>query len=410
MSLMDRFYLSTDNMDYNMGMISMSTSNCVFCVGCGLCQACSKAELQINDKGFSYPVSGEQEWLDKVCPIGNLPAREYDDSTIWGRSETVCFGWSNNPELRMHASSGGIISEIACYLLKTGQVDGVIHVCADTDNQTTNNTTISYSREDVIKKAGSRYSISHPLDIIRELDPAKKYAFIGKPCDVVALRNYQEMNPENIEIVPILLSFFCMGLPSVQAQEKLLKALDSDISRCKSLTYRGNGWPGYATVVNKDGTSVQIDYDSSWGKILGRDLMPACRFCLDGIGEAADISCGDAWYIGDNGKPDFSEHEGRNVVFARTPRGLDIINDMINEGTATFKKVEDPEAYLPRIQRSQFFRRASMSSRIAALRLMRKPYPKYPKGLMNSYSKHITLKERIKVFLGTCKRISKGVI
>ena len=182
------------------------------------------------------------------------------------------------------------------------------------------------------------------------------------------------------------------------------------MERCMSLTYRGNGWPGYATAVNKDGTSKKIDYDSSWGKILGRDLMPACRFCLDGIGEAADISCGDAWYAGGNGKPVFSEHEGRNIVFARTSEGLDILQGMMDEGNVTFEKVEDLESYLSTIQKSQFFRRASMSSRIAALRIMRKPYPKYPKELMNSYNKGISLKEKLRVFLGTCKRISRGVI
>ena len=238
----------------------------------------------------------------------------------------------------------------------------------------------------------------------------RRYAFIGKPCDVVALRNYQKINPDNRKVIPILLSFFCMGLPSVQAQEKLLTALDSDMERCMSLTYRGNGWPGYATAVNKDGTSKKIDYDSSWGKILGRDLMPACRFCLDGIGEAADISCGDAWYVSGDGRPDFSEHEGRNIVFARTSEGLNILQEMMDEGNATFEKVEDLESYLSTIQKSQFFRRASMSSRIAALRIMRKPYPKYPKELMNSYNKGIPLKEKLRVFLGTCKRISRGVI
>lgn len=388
----------------------MKESTVQYCVGCGLCQACSKAELNINGRGFSYPVSGEQEWLDAVCPNGNLPISEYDSSSIWGRNKAVYFGWSNHQELRIRASSGGIISEIASYLLTTGKVEGVIHICAAPESQTTNITTISYSAEEVVQKAGSRYSISHPLEILATLDLSKRYAFIGKPCDVVALRNYQKINPDNKKVIPILLSFFCMGLPSVQAQEKLLTALDSDMERCMSLTYRGNGWPGYATAVNKDGTSKKIDYDSSWGKILGRDLMPACRFCLDGIGEAADISCGDAWYVSGNGKPDFSEHEGRNIVFARTSEGLDILQGMMDEGNATFEKVEDLESYLSTIQKSQFFRRASMSSRVAALRFMRKPYPKYPKELMKSYNKGIPLKEKLRVFLGTCKRISRGVI
>ena len=381
-----------------------------YCVGCGLCQACAKAELNIDNKGYYYPATGDEKWMEAVCPIGNLPKEEYNSSSIWGRREAVYYGWSDNIQVRTKASSGGVVSEIAAFLLNTKTVDGIIHISADALHQTENVTTISYSVEDVYSKCGSRYSISHPLDILDRLDLGKTYAFIGKPCDIVTLRNYQKVNPDNKRVIPILLSFFCMGLPSVDAQEKLLTALNSDRESCRILVYRGNGWPGFATAVNEDGSSKQIDYSSSWGKILGRDLMPACRFCMDGIGEAADISCGDAWYVGENGEPDFSEHEGRNIVFARTQLGLEILKKMENIGTVTLKVVDNPETYLATVQRSQFFRRASMKSRIAALRIMGKAYPRYPKEMLEAFSQHITVKERLKTFLGTCRRILKGAI
>lgn len=388
----------------------MNNAGMDYCTGCGLCKACDKAELGTDNKGFSYPVSGDQEWLSAVCPIGNLPREEYSTASIWGRREGIFFGWSTNPAVRYSASSGGVLSEVAIHLLRSKTVDGIIHVCADPGHQTENVTTISRSPEEVVSRCGSRYSISHPLDILGKLDMTERYAFIGKPCDVVALKNYQRINPDHKRVIPILLSFFCMGVPSVQAQEKLLAALGSDVDSCRHLTYRGNGWPGFATAVHKDGSTKSLDYGASWGNILGRDLMPACRFCMDGVGEAADISCGDAWYVGKNGKPDFSEHEGRNVVFARTSLGAEVLKEMEELQSVTLKTIDDPERYLSAVQRSQFFRRASMKSRIAALRMMRKPYPHYPKDILDACSRALSLKARIKAFLGTCKRISKGVI
>ena len=381
-----------------------------YCVGCGLCQALHKAELNIDSKGFSYPYSGDTNWLDSICPIGHLPINNYDFGSIWGRAIDIYFGWSNNSQLRNRASSGGMISEIAIYLLESKIVDGIIHISANTEQPTENLTEISYSAEEIVSKCGSRYSISHPLDIIGELDTNKRYAFIGKPCDVVALRNYQRKYPVHGEIIPILISFFCMGIPSVQAQEKLLSELGSDSQKCKSLSYRGNGWPGSTTVVNKDGSFAEIDYGTCWGKILGRDLMPACRFCIDGVGEAADISCGDAWYVGENGMPDFTEHDGRNIVFARTPLGADVLRHMADNKSITLEMVENAEAYLAQSQPSQFFRRASMKSRIGALRIMQKPYPHYPKEMLNKYGRHISFLEHAKMFYGTCKRIMKGII
>lgn len=113
------------------------------------------------------------------------------------------------------------------------------------------------------------------------------------------------IKPQLKETIPYLFSFFCMGLPSESAQIKLLKKLEC--KECKSLDYRGNGWPGFATAIDKDSKVHQITYDESWGEILGRDLMPVCKFCIDGIGEMADIACGDAWYLTSENTPDFSE-------------------------------------------------------------------------------------------------------
>ena len=53
----------------------------------------------------------------------------------------------------------------------------------------------------------------------------KKYAFIGKPCDVTVLKNFQKLNPIIAEVIPITMSFFCAGLPSIDAQKKLLEEM-----------------------------------------------------------------------------------------------------------------------------------------------------------------------------------------
>ena len=133
----------------------------------------------------------------------------------------------------------------------------------------------------------------------------KKYAFIGKPCDVTVLKNFQKLNPIIAEMIPITMSFFCAGLPRIDAQKKLLEEMGCN-GRVVSLRYRGNGWPGYATVNLENGKQCKMDYNTSWGKILGRDIMKMCRFCLDGIGEMADIACCDVWYLTEDNKPNFT--------------------------------------------------------------------------------------------------------
>lgn len=378
-----------------------------FCTGCGLCTTLGKSKLKQDKKGFFYPESNDNIFKD-VCPISGVHTKLLDKDDIWGKNEAVYLGWSNNPDIRKKASSGGVLTEVACYLLKSKKVDAIIQIGTDPSNPVKTKLFFSMTERDVISHCGSRYGISSPLIELNKIERGKRYAFIGKPCDVVALRNYFNIKPEMKETIPYLLSFFCMGLPSDIAQVNLLKRLNCE--NCISLDYRGNGWPGFATAIDEQNNIHQITYDESWGKILGRDLMPACKFCIDGIGEMADISCGDAWYLTKENKPDFSEHMGRNVVFARTVQGNMLLNEMKKENLIFLKEYEKYQVELPLIQKSQWNRRREMQSRILAMKLLLKSSPSYNKTVLSKYSRGLSLKDRLRIIISTGKRILKGKV
>ena len=242
----------------------------------------------------------------------------------------------------------------------------------------------------------------------KQLHQGKHYAFVGKPCDVAALRSYTEMYSELKESIKYMFSFFCAGMPSTAAQHQLLSSLGVNEDDCSGLNYRGNGWPGYATARCKDGSVRQMTYDESWGKILGRDVRRICRFCFDGIGLSADISCGDAWYKGKDNKPDFRENNGRNVVFLRTKSGQEVFEECLNSGEITGGKHMEDE--LQFIQKYQFDRRNTMISRIAALRICRKPYPLYSFANMKELAKNASLRLHLSILKGTIQRCRTGKI
>lgn len=378
-----------------------------YCTGCNLCKVLGEGSLEIDNKGFFHPKELNEKFENGVCPSCGVQSKRLSRESIWGKKEEVYLGWSSDPMIRKSASSGGTITSIACYLLINNIVDGIIQICESNKIPYKTKTVINYSIEDVLHCKGSRYSISHPLDIFEELDKNKKYCLIGKPCDITVFKNYLSLDPDINNVITLSLSFFCMGLPSDKAQLKLLNKLDTNLEKIKEINYRGNGWPGYATALNLDNSKKSITYDESWGKILGRDLMPYCRYCIDGIGEDADISCGDAWYEKD-GKPDFNEHDGRNVIFARTKKGKDLLEQMGQAKKIYIEKIDNYEEYLRIIQHSQFMRRATLKSRILALKLMMRPYPHYSNDVLNSYSRQVNFKENTRVFLGMLKRIFKG--
>lgn len=374
-----------------------------YCTGCGLCKAIGRSEIQKDERGFFHPV--EEQNLHDLCPASGLQCSSFDKTNVWGRNHGVFIGWTNDRLLRQKASSGGITTQAACYLLENNYVDCVIHVGADEKDPTKTKLIYSRTAEEVKVHCGSRYSVSSPLLEVDKLDLQKKYAFIGKPCDVIALRNYMDILPELRKSILYVFSFFCMGVPSEKAQAKLLSELGC--KNCKSLTYRGNGWPGFTTSEDADGKTAKMDYNSSWGRILGRDLMTACKYCVDGIGEMADISCGDAWYLTENQKPDFREHDGRNVIFARTEIGFQLLSEMKRKGVISMEEYGNYKQELPLIQTSQYNRRRQMLARILALRVLLEPAPNYPLSLLRSYASGMSFGDFFKTFAGTCKRIWK---
>lgn len=393
------------------GSLFMNDYIAEYCVGCGLCESLNICKLYADEKGFVHPVLNKEayEKLCMLCPSAGVQLNEMDTDKVWGRDIGVYYGWSLNEYIRNKASSGGILSELAIYLLQSKKVDAIIQTCADPNDPVKTITCCNVTKEQVINACGSRYSISHPLGIINKLDLNKKYAFIGKPCDVTALSNYLACEPELKDVFPYKLSFFCAGMPSDIAQNILLDKLGC--VNCTELSYRGNGWPGYTTAKDKEGNEYRINYISSWGKILGRDIAKVCRFCIDGIGEMADVSAADAWYLNELGEPDFSEHEGRNLIFARTAVGLELIREARDAKCIELQKCDNK--YLKEfsmVQKHQFVRKTTMYPKIIALKVFHRARPAYNRSILKKYMCFSSPKMIIKTFAGTVKRILNGKI
>ncbi|RZA07932.1 MAG: hypothetical protein EOO68_02720, partial [Moraxellaceae bacterium] len=130
--------------------------------------------------------------------------------------------------------------------------------------------------------------------------------------------------------IPIILSFMCAGIPSQNATLDVIKKMGADPTKIESFRYRGDGWPGMARAIATGGQSFEMDYNSSWGNILGKQLQYRCKICADGTGEFADVVCADAWY-GKDGYPDFAERDGRSLIISRTAAG----NQLLANATAS---------------------------------------------------------------------------
>lgn len=353
------------------------------------------------------PVSdGAERKIAAACPGAVVAPWEAAPTThcYWGPLRRVTTGHSPDPEIRHEGSSGGALSALLIFALERGLVDRAIHVLADPADPTGNIMTVSRTRAEVIAGAGSRYSASSPLaQIEAALAEGGRFAFVGKPCDVSALRRLAKVDPRVDVHVPLMLSFFCGGMPSRAGVDRILAALEVPRDELVSFRYRGQGWPGLATAVTRSGRVAEMSYAESWGGYLAKEVQFRCKICPDAVGGAADIACADAWYGGESGYPQFEERDGRSLIIARTPAGEQLLQDADQTRALELEPLDAMEIDL--MQPSQARRKRLISARMAALAVTGNPRPDFRGVSVDEAACDASLRESAHSFLGTVRRI-----
>ncbi len=308
------------------------------CIGCGLCQAIAGAErIRVckTQSGYEQPVvQGELDHaaVDRIyaaCPgtrIEGLPERLVEADTrhddVWGPWRRIVRGWAADPAIRFEGSTGGVLTALGIYLLESKRVDFILQVRASKSEPSFGERCLSFSRADVIAAAGSRYGPAAPLiDIDAVLDRGRPFAFIAKPCDVAALRNYAAQDSRVDELLKYCLVMVCGGYGTPQGTLDFYRRHGIDPDTVTGLRYRGRGCPGPTRVETRAGAR-EFHYIDFWGEDETTWTLPfRCKICPDGIGEAADIAAADTWIGGGPNRADSEIDPGTNAIIARTRAG-----------------------------------------------------------------------------------------
>ncbi|MCB1333344.1 MAG: Coenzyme F420 hydrogenase/dehydrogenase, beta subunit C-terminal domain [Roseivivax sp.] len=383
------------------------------CAGCGACAgiAPGKVAMTVAAPGFLRPsqlarLNAEEEAaIAAACPgLGQRVAPEgRSDDVLWGPYVWMKTGHATDPDLRFAGSSGGALSRMLIHLVETGVVDAAVTNGADPDLPIGNVTVIAADPAEVAASAGSRYAPSAPLARLAELKAdGRRFAFVGKPCDVAALRALIARDPSLNTVFPVLLSFFCAGVPSHAGGRAVLAALGTTLEDTAAFRFRGNGWPGRATARDRAGEERSMSYHDSWGQILSRHVQHRCKICADGSGLAADIVCADAWEADEAGYPLFDEGAGTSLIVARTAHGAALLADAETAGAIATQPFD--VATLAAIQPGQRERRRALLARLAARRLAGLPIPRYTGLRLAAAARQNPLSRNVKNFLGMMRR------
>jgi coenzyme F420 hydrogenase subunit beta len=385
------------------------------CIGCGACQYfCGKDSIELKNIEtigirpiFKKVQDDNYTECLKFCPgysIGSTRDLQHNEHLIShpliGPTLEIWQGYASDKDIRYNASSGGAVSALASYCLERENMAFVLHTGMDQDTPWYNKTVQSKSRAELVTRAGSRYAPSSPCEALSLIeDSANPCVFIGKPCDVAAVSELRKYRPKLDANLGLVLTFFCAGPPCTAGTLSLLKELNVEKQNANEIRYRGKGWPGHFLVsFNNNSEQRSLTYEESWGKLADHHRSFRCNLCPDGLGELADVSCGDAWHLFNNKNNDY----GQSLVLARSEHGSEILHRAMESGYLQLEPSKPTDVIKAQPMTG---RRAEIFGRLLAMRTLFIPVPQFVGFPLNKVWMKNSIKIKIKTYLGTLRRL-----
>jgi coenzyme F420 hydrogenase subunit beta len=311
------------------------------CIGCGACASLCPVNalgLKLHDKVGAYiPELYERECIEcsicyRICPAISFikegikkKTAQYTNMLI-GNYINCYVGYADDYKIRYNASSGGIVTQLLMYALESRIIDGALVTRMKKDDPLKPEPFIARTKEELMEATGSKYCpvpIGLPLSYILQTEQNEKFAVVGLPCQIRAIKNAERIHRKLQEKIVLHIGLFCDHVPNFLATKIFLQRLGIREEDINELKYRGGGWPGFMKISLKTGKTYKVAEPLYW-RFLGLDFFipRGCLLCNDALNELADISVGDAWL------PEFSSDKlGTSIIIVRDLTGKNIVEN-----------------------------------------------------------------------------------
>lgn len=330
------------------------------CIQCGLC--------------YDLCAGKGNDWLKNCADIKSKQQIETFFTEDLGFHSDCYIAHSTDDELRLHCASGGIVTTLLLYMLRTKQIDGAIVTRFIPDNPLAVETIIATTEEEIIDAKSSKYCPVHMDGIISQLKTFEgKVAFVGLPCQIQTLRKIEGKFKWLKEKIILHIGLYCSGGKDTRALNYLLKKNGIPKDGIKKFAYRDDGCLGYVKATyESDNETKLVPFVQAYNKLHSYFKPERCVQCIDHFAYLADISIGDV-----DCEPYNKDTIGSNSVIIRTD-----VADKVFKAALSNKAIEAETLAVSEVVRSQKIlplRKSLFSSYTSLRKILSQSIPEYDK-------------------------------
>lgn len=319
------------------------------CNRCGSCVGLSGGRIVFADREGRYlpeirepldSATAERVWAACSGKGFDFPKQKM---SLFGNPEGALrhyIGHATDPEVRLNAASGGIISAILIWMLEKKLIDGAVVTGMSETEPWLTRPFIATRKEEIMMAAQSKYIISSVNEILPEIGAFEgRLAYVGLPGQVQSIRLLQQSGHPFVRNIHYILGPFYGNTLHFSSVVSFLRSFGvKDYRKITKLYFRHGEWPGKMRAELKDGRVFELPkFHANY--LIPFHILKNSLLCTDLTNEFTDISGGDAW------APVYEERgKGFSLVISRSGKGQDILEQMLNEGRLVLDPVKEDEA------------------------------------------------------------------
>jgi len=266
------------------------------CIGCGICEGvCPKNCIVIEEKSNKgiVPIVDETKCIDCGICLNYCPTEKLSENENVSNIKKVYTGYSKDNEIIKKTSSGGIVTSTLVTLFKNNNIDAALVAFIDKNLNVYGD--FITNEEEVLDHSGSFYHTSKMLVNIKKIKKYKSIAFVGLPCQNIALERFIKKN--NVSNIFFKISIFCTIGRMKNGFDEFLKSEGIDKENITSYKPRvGEIRPGNLVFETMNNNQITINNNNNFYQMDYFYLPKGCMNCKKLFGnEYSDISVGDDW-------------------------------------------------------------------------------------------------------------------